>query len=710
MSITSDIFQLAVELEQFYDRSPDDPDFAIIIDRFRIEDDAGVADLIEADGRLRLRSHLPVTLERYRRAIPDLARRSDPLDAAIDIALRAVARSSHTDEASVERLIAEHPDLKVAIRETAMLNNALFSTAAVRSQLGEAPTRDLPCAFGPVGEEGDHRYELQRLLGEGAFGQVYLAEDRRLSEEGHPALVAIKVLLGTDRSAWDRQRLIDEATKARRVDHPHVVRVLDRGISDQNEDFIVYEFVEGGDLGRWARHRRQSLNVRDAVRLTAEAARGVHAAHMAGLVHCDLKPNNIMVTSEGAPKVADFGIAIRADDENTPNSEPGRDERPLGNLAFMSPEQYRMEPSALTIPSDVYALGGILYWLLTGNLPNGATPEAVERTHRSGSTERLEPELRRLCRGADRDLASICRRALAVNPELRYDSAAGLAEDLENWLRREPIPWTRPSPTRRLTLWSRRKPALAVAAGLILALVVTGGAILQHLRVEAAVAEARLEEEERARREYYSQLEDWRRQLQTEIDKGMKHELLPKIWLSEWLYGPTVLGQGRDRFTLWDIRVDVVRQILKDARESGRDRDLETLLWEGTLGLWLIRQGQCEEAEKLLAKNLATLGEVLKSPDDPWLEDVRAMRTCATLRRLALADLSSKPSTEFLPQLTEAESILKQTEQRLNERHPGSPLHHLILEHLQLLWGPGMLDQPQRRDEVSRRLESLADE
>ena len=130
-----------------------------------------------------------------------------------------------------------------------------------------------------------------------------------------------------------------------------------------------------------ASHPAPYVDPRQAAAFIERIARGVHAAHMAGLVHCDLKPNNVVLSVAGEPKVADFGIAIRATDPGPAVAalDESGDDEPLGNLAFMSPEQFRMEPGALTIPSDVYALGGMLYWMVTGELPNGSTPEEIRR-------------------------------------------------------------------------------------------------------------------------------------------------------------------------------------------------------------------------------------------------------------------------------------------------------------------------------------------
>ncbi|MHC4427831.1 MAG: protein kinase, partial [Planctomycetota bacterium] len=215
---------LTDDLSTFYHDSETDPDFRRVLDHAPTGLDCELADLIEADGRLRLRLRRAVTLDRYLQAIPDLAQRSDSLDAAIDMALRALARTGRADEQSVKKLIERFPELGPAIRDAAALNNALWSTQRVRKHLTESSVKELPCEFGPVLEGGVCRYELRELLGEGAFGQVYLAVDRQLSEEGHPAFVSIKLLPGKDRPRGTRQQLIDEATKARRINHPNVAR------------------------------------------------------------------------------------------------------------------------------------------------------------------------------------------------------------------------------------------------------------------------------------------------------------------------------------------------------------------------------------------------------------------------------------------------------------------------------------------------------
>jgi hypothetical protein len=689
------------ELNRLYEGGGRDPDFGEVCRRFRIENDAQLADLIETDGRLRLRLRKPLTLQRYLDTIEDLSNRPEPLDAAIDMSLRALAGSSRVDETSVEKLVAAYPEYEAGIREAAVLNNALWSTTRVREHLSARPVRALPCDFGPTMENGEPRYELRDLLGEGAFGQVYLAVDRQLSEEDHPALVSIKVLPGSGRSAWTRQQLVDEATKARRIDHPNVARVLDRGVSADDDDFIVYEFVDGGDLGRWVRRRKNRLAAREAVQLVARIARGVHAAHMAGLVHCDLKPNNIVLTTDSEPKVTDFGIAIRAEERGRSRPEEDGEAEPLGNLAFMSPEQFRMEPGALTIPTDVYALGGMLYWLVSGVLPNGSTPEAIQRTHDPQHGRRQPPPLRPHSREVDHDLEAICQRALAARPEHRYDSAAAMADDLEAWLCHEPIAWTRPSLLRRTKLWSQRKPALAASVLLILVLLVAGAVAGQRW----SVAQARADDEERIRLEAIQDLTTFLIESEKAEREGLPTQLLLVIWLAEWVYEPTVLGSGSDRFDIWRTRTESVRNKLRRARAAGGQDSFLTLLWESALGFWLIEE-DCHEAELILEENRRKWGAILH-PQDPWLAHLDAMQACATAARLAQLTEAGEGLGEEARHLEELAAVLERAERMLARDDPGAALRRVILKHQQILHGPDLLDRPNRLKEATDALDAI---
>lgn len=476
-----------------------------VLRRRAADDDDALSAFIEDDARNRLAAGQPVDLATYLRSIPGLEARPVPLDTAIEYCLRSAgsAADGRPSGEAVESLVRRYPALEGPIREAAMLADALADSvdaASLASLPADAPP--LPRGFGPPLPSGRPRYVLKELLGRGSHGTVYRAIDRQLSEANRPAMVAIKVLVD-EADAAARRRLVEEATKARRVDHPNVVRVLDRGQTRHGEDFLVFEYVGGESLDNLLESRPGPLPPAEAARLVSRIARGVQAAHAAGLVHCDLKPGNIIVMPDGTPKVTDFGVAVRqdapgvadhlpdhagpgvaADDAVTvlapppagaPASPRGTGRR-IGNLAFISPEQYRCEPGALSPASDIYALGGILFYLLTRVLPNGATAEAVAATHaaiggrqEAPSARRAAGSPRRRARRIDADLDAICARALAPVPHRRYGSAEALANDLDAWMRCEPLPWTRPGPWRRARLLVRRQPvAVAAMAGLVI--------------------------------------------------------------------------------------------------------------------------------------------------------------------------------------------------------------------------------------------------
>lgn len=445
-------------------------------------DDDLLADAIESDGRALLDEGVAVPLDRYIHAVPDLERRPVPLDAALDIALRSSARArggARPDPTDADRVAADYPRLKRAIHDALSLDAGLLTTHQVQASERPEPLAGLPRNFGPYLADGRERYTLNRLIGVGTSGTVYAAIDRHLSEPDRPAEVAIKVLGARRRDRWFARRLTEEATKARRVDHPSVVRVLDRGGDQTDAPFIVYELIKGGDLQSWFEAHTKRVPVRRAVEIVAQIARGVQAAHAAGLVHSDLKPANVLMDENGRAKVADFGIAARLHRSLMEEAGSGNDtppSGPVGNMAFISPEQFRAEPGCFSAPADVYALGGILYYLLSGGFPNGDSPAEVARNHGDAakSASSRPPSLLRSRPEIDRSLDLICARALAPLPAGRQPSASELADDLEAWLQSRPIRWQRPSKRRVLALWIKRRPAVAGLAALALVFLVAG--------------------------------------------------------------------------------------------------------------------------------------------------------------------------------------------------------------------------------------------
>src|ERR671932_2576855 len=216
----------------------------------------------------------------------------------------------------------------------------------------------------------DNRYDVVRPLGSGGMGEVYLARDRVLGRD-----VALKVLrrqyAGDEEFA---ERFKREAKSAASLSHPNIVQVYDRGETEEKASYIAMEYVPGGTLKERI-STEGPLGAKDAAALGAQVAEALGAAHDRGIVHRDIKPQNVLLTASGGAKVADFGIA-RAGSSATIS----RTGSVMGTAGYMSPEQALGEPATPT--SDLYSLGVVLYEALTGRLPYTAdNPIAVSMKH-----------------------------------------------------------------------------------------------------------------------------------------------------------------------------------------------------------------------------------------------------------------------------------------------------------------------------------------
>jgi len=340
----------------------------------------------------------------------------------------------------------------------------VFGAIVTEALIADLMPWPCPSYIGP-----DDRYRLEELLAATSLSLVYRATDLRLSDQGFEALVAIKI------ARHANQSVVKEGAAIRRISHRYVLAVFDHGVIDECE-YTVTELVEGGTLD----DKKVPLTHREAAELMVKLARGMQAAHAAGVFHLDLKPANVLLTKDGEPRIADFGYG-RLENED---AGPAR-----GNLAFMSPEQYAAADDALTSFADIYSLGGILHYLLSGSFPHGETAQEIEEFHRQGQ---LPPPPTPDCRV----LNIICAKAMARQPKDRYASAGELANDLENWLRHEPIAWMRPTNRERFVLTWKRNPRLVLAwgaAGLFFAAAVWIGAVFadrEWKREELAQARA----------------------------------------------------------------------------------------------------------------------------------------------------------------------------------------------------------------------------
>jgi serine/threonine protein kinase/formylglycine-generating enzyme required for sulfatase activity len=348
---------------------------------------------------------------------------SDPLGPIADEFVEAFRRGQSPSVEEFARRYPAHADGLRDMLPALLLMEKAKSVADAPGQPGQA--RASAAAAPLPGQIG--RYRVERLLGQGGFGLVYLAHDDQLQR-----LVAIKVpharLLakGTDAEAH-----LAEARAVANLDHPNIVPVHDVGSTEDCPFFIVSKYIDGADLATTLRRCRLSLN--EAVGLVATVADALHHAHRQGLVHRDVKPGNLLRDRSGKPYVADFGLALRERDV-------GKGSRHGGTPAYMSPEQARGEGHRVDGRSDIFSLGAVFYELLVGQLPF----QADSRAELLELVTNHEPRpLRQIDEAIPKELERICFKALSKRASERYMTARDMADDLRYFLAEETGPGTR---------------------------------------------------------------------------------------------------------------------------------------------------------------------------------------------------------------------------------------------------------------------------
>ena len=316
-----------------------------------------------------------------------------------------------------------------------------------------------------IGRFGD--YELLGEIARGGMGVVYRA--RQVSLDRIVALKMIReAVLASDE---DIARFQIEAESAAKLDHPNLAPIYDVGEHD-GRHFFSMKLIDGATL-----HQPPPELLADQRAIAgciAKVARALQVAHQNGVLHRDLKPGNVLLDENGEPYLTDFGLAkkLDADDGFTLSGQV------LGTPDYLSPEQ--AEGKTLTTASDVYGLGAIFYQLLTGLPPHSSSSVAETLRH---VIEEAPARPRKLSRKIDRDLETIALKCLEKNPAERYESAAALADDLENWLRGEVITARPHTPVERVLKWAKRKPTLAAfwaAAALLIVTFAIGGPLVAY--------------------------------------------------------------------------------------------------------------------------------------------------------------------------------------------------------------------------------------
>jgi serine/threonine-protein kinase len=333
-------------------------------------------------------------------------------------------------------------------------------------------------------------YEVEAVLGRGGMGVVYNARHLRLNRP-----VALKMLLaGGHAGPHELARFQHEAEAVASLRHANIVQVFDVG-DHEGRPYFTMEFVDGGSLAQ--KVTGTPLPAREAAAFVATLADAVEVAHQGGVVHRDLKPANVLLTADGTPKISDFGLARRLEG-GAGLTQSGVI---VGTPSYMAPEQAQGKTQALGPAVDTYALGAILYELVTGRPPfRGESP--AETVLQAIHQEPVPPA--RLNAKVPRDLETICLKCLHKEPQRRYASAGALADDMRRFLQGEAIAARPEGLLQRLTRGVRRRPTLAVAvtaSTLLVAALVSGGLWVRGERAATGRAQAQLDRLDQARRD-----------------------------------------------------------------------------------------------------------------------------------------------------------------------------------------------------------------
>src|SRR6266487_4095392 len=331
------------------------------------------------------------------------------------------------------------------------------SREAFESILAEADVTDTQWRLG--------HYEILEEIGRGGMGVIY-----RARQQHSRRIVAVKRILAHEVNSHETLvRFRREAEAVASLDHPNILPIHEISESEEGLPFFSMKYATGGSLRTAAPTLR--AKPRECVRLMAKVARAIAYAHGKGILHRDLQPGNILLDENGEPMVSDFGLAKWLDK----NSDLTRTLETLGTPGYIAPEQTECPTADLTGAADIYSLGAILFYLLTGR-PPFVGPNVLFVIHQAAASP--APRLRSLAPSLDRDLETVVARCLESDPNVRYQSAEALADDLEHWLHHEPIRARRSGVFTRGGKWVRRNPTSAALVASLIALGAVVGEVL----------------------------------------------------------------------------------------------------------------------------------------------------------------------------------------------------------------------------------------
>jgi len=531
----------------------------------------------------------------------------------------------------LESLRAENPDVATQVKDLLHRHEA----AEREGYLKDAP---FPNASPGIAGQTLGSYRLVSAIGQGGMGTVWLAERSDGRFEGRAAVKFLNVaLLGRG----GEERFKREGAILARLSDPNIAKLLDAGVSPSGQPYLVLEYIEGEPVDRYCEEHKLDVDAR--VSLFLDVLGAVAHAHANLIVHRDIKPTNVLVAKGGKVKLLDFGIAklLEGEGHEGAATQLTREEGSALTPAYAAPEQVRGRP--VTTATDVYALGVLLYILLTGQHPAGSeiqTPAElllaiVDKDPKLpsevvASRQEIEPSARNLPEDADKfrrqlrgDLDTIVLKALKKDPEERYASVTAMAGDLRRYLRSEPIT-ARPDTVRYRTakFVRRHRTAVAFAALAIIASVAGLVGTLLQARTARQQRDAAIRERDRATRitEFMASMfkvsDPYQRpgsitareildRSAQQIEAGLAKD--PEAQ-AHMMY---VMGEVYDSMGMTSQGKELVSKALDLQRKALGTEHVETLTSMSLLGVLLTEEGQFAEAEKVQQETLATSTRVL---------------------------------------------------------------------------------------------------